>query len=221
MKKIIVIPLIFLLGSCQKVIHKSENINVIDFLDLQNNSKKYEQVNASETQDLTINQSVSQINDTLWGFEFKWLRIDSLPISKSIERYSNKNYYEVISHSYYELDSNKKPLEVNAKILGKKTFQIDNEPLIYDLEYKFRTDPSLTMKIHSENEMKLEKIDTLSKNTIFLTISSKDRFLLDYSDSKKDSTFMVENKRVYEKGKGLILFTQKQFNATYIYRLKK
>lgn len=219
--KILLIPVMLFLENCQSPISNLHNINFIDYLDLQNNSKKFEELRDSEIQELIMNQIVHQINDTLWEFEFKWLRIDSLPISKSVERYSNKDYYKMVSHSYYELDSNGKPLEVHAQNFGENTFKLNDEPVIYDLKYKFQTDPYLTMVIHSENEINHEKIDSLSKHTIFLTNTSKDQFLLDYSDKRKDSTFFVENKRVYEKGKGLILLIQKHENATYIYRLKK
>ncbi len=218
MRKTLIIPIVFLLFSCQST--GIDKFSVIDYLVMHNESREFQSVNNSSMLDLTINQIAEQINDTLWEFEFNWVRSDLFPINKSIEKYSSNNYYEIVAQSYYELNADKKPLEIHAEIIGGRTFNLSSKNCIYDIRYNFQTDKYLTMIIHSENTINLEKIDTLSKNSVFLVFSSKDRILLDYSDNRNDSTFFIENKRVYEKGNGLILFIQKNGSDTIIYRMK-
>jgi hypothetical protein len=166
-----------------------------------------------------IKQNSKLVNDTTWEFEFYWTRYDSLPIQKSIERYST-NTLELLEQSFFEPNSLIGASEVKAEITGKKYFSLVDSNNIYDFQYKFKTDPYLIMKIHTQFSHKFEQINTLGNDNLdCLVIISKDQITLEYSDKRKDTTMFENSRRVYAKGKGLIFFEQSAGRRKLAYKL--
>jgi hypothetical protein len=172
---------------------------------------------------LYIKQNLRLVNDTTSEFEYYWTRSDSLPIQKSVERYST-NTLELLEQSLYEPNSLNGALEVKAEIISNKKISLvnSNNIYIYDLLYKFQTDPYVIMKIHTQFSHKFEHIDILGKdNEDCFVLISMDRITLEYTDKRKDTTMFANSQRIYAKGKGLIFFEQGTEGMKYSYKLKE
>jgi hypothetical protein len=221
--KLSLIALLFLV-SCQS--NRSEK-RIIDYIKLDNNTenayREYEYKTDTTVASVFIKQKVKQINDTLWEFEFNWMRSDSIPINKSIERYSINNSFQLIAQSYYySRNSKNEPVELKSEIVNQKSFTKNSPQASFDLKFLFPEDKNKTIKMHSDIEYKFQSIDSLgAQGTDCMVLFTKARTTLDYSDARKDTTLFTEGISVSAKGEGLIMFWQTTNGKKVFYRLKK
>jgi hypothetical protein len=218
------ILIIAILISCHS--NKSDENSILDYILLKNRQdttyREFQFKKDSTISRIFIRQKAHKINDTIWQLEYNWRRSDSIPINKSIERYAS-NYIQFVSQSFYEssVDSESKVSEVKAEILGKNSFLLNELPGSIDLKYKFQSDPYLIAKVHSDFFHEFKSIDSLDYiGSDWLIVTSKDKMSLEYSDSRKDTTFISTFIRVYAKDRGLMFFMEQHANEKYLYRLK-
>jgi len=220
--KLSLIALLFLV-SCQS--NRSEK-RIIDYIKWDNNTenayREYEYKTDTTVASVFIKQKSKQINDTLWEFEFNWMRSDSIPINKSIERYSINNSFQLIAQSYYSRNSRNELVELKSELVNQKLVTKNSHQASFDLRFTFSDDKNKTMKMHSDIEYKFQTIDSLGpQGADCMVLYTKARTTLDYSDARKDTTLYTEGTSVSAKGEGLIMFWQTTNGKKVFYRLKK
>lgn len=210
---------LFIISSCQY--DKTDKKPIWSYIKSNSDTKTFElTTDSSFAASIFVRQKAKQLNDTTWEFEFYWTRSDSIPINKSVERYS-LNALELLEQCFYESDSVNQAIEVKAEIIGKKYFSLSDSIISCDFKYKFQTDPYLTMKIRTQFHHSFQLLDLLGEDNLdCLVITSKDQIILDYSDNRKDTTMFSNSRRIYTKGKGLIFFEQVGESQKFSYQLK-
>ncbi|MFK5878757.1 MAG: hypothetical protein QM478_04585 [Flavobacteriaceae bacterium] len=218
--------LILLVTTISCISNRNDQNTFIDYVKAPINDfsiiREYKLENNTLDASVFSQQYLKKINDTTYELKYIWKRSDLILINKGVEKYYSNNYGEIISQSFFEIDSMNKVSEVNAEFLSQTTFGLSNHTNEIDMQYKFKNDSNLTMLIHSEVNFKISEADTLGiLNKKCLVVKSEDTITLKYSDEREDIITISKGIRYYEKGKGLIFFAQNDGNSNMFYRLKE
>ncbi|NQX97407.1 MAG: hypothetical protein HRT73_05945 [Flavobacteriales bacterium] len=182
--------------------------------------REYQSRTDTTIEKVFISQFVKEIDDSTWDVQFSWIRDDSLPINRGIERYRSDNTVEIIEQSYFELDSLNNPIEVKAQIMGNNIFTLNKPDASVKLLYQFASDTSLTMLLSFLNNYTIGEFDSLDvKCQDCLILQATNKTELKYSDERQNTINHSESLGVFHKGKGLILFISKDKSDCKVYRL--
>jgi hypothetical protein len=196
---------------------------MLDYFQCVNDGKQkvFEFKTDSTISKMLLNQKCLQINDSVWEFEFVFLRSDSLPMLKSKERHSVNNTHEFVQQSMYSRNSSNKVIEIKGKAAGDAKFFLDqpNQNIFY--KCYFIIDSNLIMRIKYQFSFNYQVIDSLSEASPCLVIYSKESTYLDYLNNRKDTTIYTEGIRVFVKNKGVVLFGRFQKDKKELYKLKE
>ncbi|MCX6153708.1 MAG: hypothetical protein NT007_06080 [Candidatus Kapabacteria bacterium] len=223
MKQTLILFGLLIIIACQSNTNKIETHNIIDYIkwDQDYNGKYREFQYKADTTFIKLfaKQISTQINDSLWKFEFYWLNYDLLPVNRSVEKITKWNNYELTDYYLYESDSLKRTIEAKANILSKATYSISN-PLPVEMQFKFKKDPALTMRYITNVNYKFQHIDSIGKNgSDCLIYQTKSQISLQYTDNRPSTTVFAETIYLYIKGKGLVQFEQSVSGSKVLYKL--
>ncbi len=185
------------------------------------NYREFQSYRDSSLTKIFISQRWEQVNDSTWQFEYAWKNIDSLPINRSIERYT-KNKVELVAQYIYEMDSANNPHEVSFNVENNKPCFISSEGCSFDAKAKFVIDSNFTMLVHTDIKYNFKLIETYPESERdCLVVTSSDRITFDFSDSRRDTVINSIGTRIYSKGLGLVYFSDNDGGNIYEFQLKR
>ena len=204
---------------------KNAETGIIEYMKWDNtanyNYREFRSYSDSMVTRIFISQRWEQVDDSTWQFEYAWKNIDSLPINRSIERYT-KNKVELVAQYIYEMDAEGKPHEVSFNVEDNKPCYINSEGCSFDAMAIFLIDTNFTMSVHTDMKYDFKMIDSLPEaERDCLIVSSSDKITFDFSDHRRDTIITSVGTRIYSKGLGLIYFSDNDHGKITEYKLKK
>ena len=217
---------IFILGVfCHCKPEKNNETGIIEYLKWDNdtnyNYREFQSYTDSTLTKIFISQQWKQVDDSTWQFEYAWKNVDSLPINRSIERYT-KNKVELVAQYIYEMDSAKNAHEVSFNVENNNPCFINSQGCSFDGKAKFVIDSSFTMTVHTDIKYDFRMIETFPESERdCLVVTSSDRISFDFTDSRRDTVINSIGTRIYSKGLGLVYFSDNDGENNYEFKLKK
>ena len=222
MKNLLYLYILVLFVHCKP--EKNTETGIIEYLKWDNdtnyNYREFQSVSDSTLTKIFIAQRWENIDDSTWQFEYTWRNIDSMPINKSIERYT-PNRVELIAQYIYELGENNKIQEVAFDIGKNNSCVLNSGGCSFDASAKFVIDSTFQMQVHTDMIYTFKQIDSLPENKRdCLVVTSDDRISFNFSDSRRDTVITTKGIRIYSKGVGLIFFSDFDGTNKVTYTLK-
>ncbi len=218
MKYFLLVLLLITAGSCNTI--DKSFYELIDFMKLETNENLPREyicnVTDSTLKKIFISEISRQVNDNCWEFEYLFRRKDSIPIQKSIERYYSNNEFELLQASVFELDSNNKPIEIKGEILNGKRMSLNEKNSHFNIAFIFSSGQRIQYSCDLSHQIYFK--DSLNSNILIL--SSKNKILLSNIPSRNDTVLFTTSTRIFEKGKGLIQFSESSGTKAEFYNLK-
>lgn len=144
-------------------------------------------------------------------------RSDSLPVNRSIERYTNSGKFEMVEHAFFETDSAESVKEVLGHFVSQNSYSDLSQPLVIKVEYKFRSDTSLTITRIDSLKFVFNQVDGSDEDCLIAETSG--RTIYHYSGSRSATTIDGKSKRVFKKGVGLIRFSELLGEKEFVFEL--
>ncbi len=204
---------------------KNSDSGIIDYLkwdDVDNsNYREFRSYSDSTVTKIFISQQWEQIDDSTWQFEYAWKNIDSLPINRSIERYT-KNKVELVAQYIYERDAAGNAHEVSFNLEGNKSCSLHSDGCSFDAKAIFLIDTNFIMSVHTDMKYDFKMIDSLpAEERDCMIVNSTDKITFDFSDNRRDTVITSIGTRIYSKGLGLIYFSDNDHGNITEFKLKR
>lgn len=223
MKNLFYLSILTLFIQCK--FEKNTETGIIEYMKWDNdtnyNFREYQSITDSSITKIFITQRWESINDSTWEFEYLWTNIDSLPINKSVERYT-ENMVEVMGQYIYEIDSLGNSVELPIDFGNSAKWPISEEVSSINASVHFKLDTAVSMYVQNNLMYEYKLIDTMPQNEqdcLVITYSDKTSFV--FSDARKDTIINTVGKRIYAKGLGLIYFSDDIGTQKIEYKLIK
>jgi hypothetical protein len=168
---------------------------------------------------LYLMQEVNSIEDTAYQMTYTWLRGDSVPMNRSVERYSKNNWLEFVEQAFFEPTPNGEIREIKAQLDGKSKFAYDDPELSATVFYAFYNDPNATMDFISNMKYSLEKIPELDPNNDCLVLSSNELAKMYFRDDRENTEQRSYSRLTYTKNKGLVRIFQSNDESQIEYNI--
>jgi len=220
MKTIMIILICVLLAGCTQ---QREQLHIYDFIKGETNTDYYRKYiytdDSIETIAYLLQQSTA-LKGSWWEFSTMWLNGDSLPINSGVERYDEQNNVQIIRQSYYEQIGPESVLEIKGSFDSTAIRPILNKTQTFIFNFKSIVDSTITLKIKADVSAKfINDINVADASEKLLEIMSYESTYIDFSDTRRDTTFATSTRKVFSKAKGLIYFEVKSNNETLTYKL--
>ncbi len=179
----------------------------------------YQPKNEGPESSILLRQQIRALSDTVTEFEFTWLRPDSLPINRSVERYSRTNRIEFVKQSFFEIGRFKEVNEIEAEFLNKRIYQTSDTNHAFEALFTFEADKDVTMSVKAILRYELQQIDSLdASGKDCLVLTSNESIKLTFPDDRSDTTIQAISKRYFVLGQGLVKFNQQDANEFVEYQ---
>lgn len=209
----LLLPLCLLLSSASCKKQKTETYSLIEYVksnDIADSIRIYQPKNEGPASRILLKQKITQVSDTVTEFEFTWLRPDSIPINMSVERYSTSNRIEFIKQSFFEAGRFLSVNEIEATFIEKKIYHISDSNFVFEARFTFEADKDVTMNVKAKLRYDQKQIDSLdSSGQPCLVLTSTESIRLEFPDDRTDTTLHALSQRYFVKGRGLVMFSQK------------
>ena len=152
-------------------------------------------------------QAVSYSEDSVVTLEYLILREDTIPINKSQENWYPDNSMELMSNSFYEFDDATGFVEVKGIAQAETKWDLKSD-FTFEFNYKFITDPGMSMTTHSTFNISKAEIDSIfDSKTDCMVLNSITNTNLRFTEDRKDTIITSSTIRIYKKNKGLVYFS--------------
>jgi hypothetical protein len=168
---------------------------------------------------LFLMQEVNSMEDTVYQMTYTWLRGDSVPMNRSVERYSKNNWLEFVGQAFFEPAPNGEIREIKAQLDGKSKFAYDDPELSATVFYAFYNDPSATMDFISSMKYTLERIPALDPVNDCLVLSSDEVAKMYFKDERENTEQNSFSRLTYVKNKGLVRIFQSNEDSEIEYNI--
>ena len=209
--------------ACSSV--KKPKESFIDYMIWTNNNgdfREYVYKNDSSMMRIFIRQTPMKITDDTWEMLFEMKRADSIPISKSVERYSDKDYYELISSSMFSMDSSNSIFEIKGAVSGDGKIALSDKENETQVTFRLNNIDTTDLHIKVHLDHKFETMDSLgTPGEKYMVLQMKSTYHLTSVAKSVDTTYTGNEFHIYQKNKGLIFFGQKINGEKIFFRLKE